>query len=515
MRPGAAAIGACWGWRRGVATALAGLVAGLALAAPAAAEPLDGKVQAALTRARLGTARVGVSVLDLQTGRLLADISANPGDGTFIPASNLKLLTSGAAMLALGKDFEFETQLIHDPAEGRIIVKGAGDPALADPYLLDKMKLGVDAFVDKLVESVKRAGVTGVREVVVDDSIFDRVRVHPDWPADQLSRAYCAPVSGMNFHANVLGVYVTPGAGGGEPGVRTEPSGGWITMRKAARTVREGNTEVWLEREGDGRDPFVFKLHGTVKNAITQPVQVTVADPALMFAKVLADRLAHSGVGAGISARTLDAGESVYGAGQRVVAAVKTPLSVALERCNVDSENLYAESLLKRAAHDVTGQAGSWASGTAVVRMQVRDRLGAELAGRLTLADGCGLSRSNRVTPELMTRWLGVMASGESGDAFVRSLPIAGEEGTLRKRFRGAKLKNEIRAKSGYIREVRTLSGYVTNIATGRRVAFSVLVNNVPGGADARAKEFHEDVVEVVDEWLAGKGQEVSTGGRE
>ena len=76
------------------------------------------------------------------------------------------------------------------------------------------------------------------------------------------------------------------------------------------------------------------------------------------------------------------------------------------------------------------------------------------------------------------------------------------KEGTLSHRFKGSKLHNEVRAKSGYIREVRTLSGYVTNPGTGRRVAFSVLVNNVPSGADVRAKEFHEAVVEAVDQWL-------------
>jgi D-alanyl-D-alanine carboxypeptidase/D-alanyl-D-alanine-endopeptidase (penicillin-binding protein 4) len=472
-----------------------------------------------------------VSVLDVGTGKTLVSLDVGGQDGTFIPASNLKLLTSGAALLALGKGFEYETQLIHDPARGRIIVKGAGDPALADPYLLDKMHIGVDAFVDKLVESVKAAGVTGVREVVVDDSVFDREHVHPDWPADQLSRAYCAPVSGANFHANVLNVYVSPGSGpNAEPGTKTEPGGPWITLRKAARTVKEGSTEVWLEREGGAADPFVFKLHGTVKGAITQPVQVTVSEPALMLGRVLADRLAKAGVGESVTARLVSPGESLYGAPataeapgggvlpagaprggpaatQRVVAAVKTPLGVVLERCNVDSENLYAESLLKLAAHAVTGQPGSWAGGTAVVRMQVRDRLGAELASKLTLSDGSGLSRGNRVTPEIMTRWLKVMSDSDAGDEFVRSLPVAGQEGTLRKRFRGARLKNEIRAKSGYIREVRTLSGYVTS-ASGRRVAFSVLVNNVPSGADARAKEFHEDVVEAVDAWLAGEGRE-------
>jgi D-alanyl-D-alanine carboxypeptidase/D-alanyl-D-alanine-endopeptidase (penicillin-binding protein 4) len=140
--------------------------------------------------------------------------------------------------------------------------------------------------------------------------------------------------------------------------------------------------------------------------------------------------------------------------------------------------------------------------------MQIKDKLGAEAAGSggLILADGSGLSRNNRITPEIMTRWLRALAAEPGSESFISSLALAGEEGTLRKRFHGVKLHNEVRAKSGYIREVRTLSGYVSNSA-GRRIAFSVLVNNVPSGADGSAKQFHEAVVEAVDQYLFERGK--------
>lgn len=476
---------------------------------------LERRVQSVLSQARLGTARVGVSIVDVATGRELVDIQTNAGagraganqplsPGSFVPASNLKLLSSGAALAVLGKDFEFQTKFIWDGADsGRLIVRGSGDPAFADPDLLDKMRLGVDQFVDRLVDSMKAAGVSGVKEIVLDDRVFDREYVNPEWPTEQLSRPYCAQVNGLNFHANLLNVYVTPGASvGSEPGVRTEPSGSWLQMKRLAKTVKEGNTEVWLDR--DAGTAFGFRVHGTVRTALTEPVQVTVNEPSLMLGRVLADRLMRSGLGTGIQARLIAPDEELYATAdrQKVVALVKTPISVVLERCNVDSDNLYAESLLKLAGHTVTKQPGSWSNGASVVRMQLRDKLGADIAGSLVLSDGSGLARSNRVTPTMLAKWLAEMAKESSGPLFVRSLALAGEEGTLRRRFRGSKLKNEIRAKSGYIREVRTLSGYVTHEASGQRIAFSVLVNNVPAGADQRAKEFHENVVEAVDQWL-------------
>jgi D-alanyl-D-alanine carboxypeptidase/D-alanyl-D-alanine-endopeptidase (penicillin-binding protein 4) len=488
----------------------AALVVGL-MAAGARGESLKAKVTNALAAARLGTAHVGVSILDCSTGQELVTLSSGAAKtGTsegFIPASNLKLLTSGAAFMVLGKDFEFQTKVIADG--DRLIVVGAGDPAFAEPVLLDQMHMGVDQFVDKLVEAVRGANLPGFKEVIVDDRIFDRQYVHPDWPKEQLTRSYCAEVSGLNFHANVLSVYVSPGSGANSDAVaRTEPSGSWITLRKQARTVKEGNTEVWVEREAGGAtgDPFCFKLHGSVRSTLTEPVQVTVDQPGLMFAKVLADRATKGGLsanGSAITGRLVSGDETLTteGSTQRVLTVVRTPIAVALERCNVDSENLYAESFCKLLGNKVTGQPGTWASGTAVVRMQIKDKVGAEAAAQLVLADGSGLSRNNRITPGVMTRWLRVLSEAPDGDVFVKSLALAGAEGTLKKRFKGVKLHNEVRAKSGYIRGVRTLSGYVTD-AAGKRVAFSVLVDNVPGDGDARAKEFHEAVVEAVDQYM-------------
>ncbi len=485
-----------------------------AFAGGACGQTLEKRVENALAQARLGSAHVGVSVLDLSTGQQLVRLSAGNGEAGFTPASNLKLFTSGAAFLVLGKDFEYQTKIVVDG--DRLIVVGAGDPGFGEPKLLDAMHLGVDQFVDRLVDSVKKAGVSGIREIVVDDRVFDRDYVHPDWPKEQLSRAYCAEVSGLNFHANLLNVYVTPGgSANAEAGSRTEPSGSWITITRLARTVKEGNTEVWLEREpANGGDAFRFKLHGTVKSALTEPIAVTVDQPGLFFGRALADRATKAGLGAsgkGITARLVSPDETLAAAAEseKVVAVVRTPLSVALERCNVDSENLYAESFCKLIGHKVTGQPGTWGSGTAVVRMQVKEHLGADAAASLVLADGSGLSRNNRITPDVMTRWLKTLSEAANGEVFVQSLAVAGEEGTLRKRFKGAKLHNEVRAKSGYIREVRTLSGYVTNAATGKRVAFSVLCDNLPSGTDQRAKEFHEQVVEAVDAWLYERCKDV------
>ncbi|HPO93711.1 MAG TPA: D-alanyl-D-alanine carboxypeptidase/D-alanyl-D-alanine-endopeptidase [Phycisphaerales bacterium] len=468
----------------------------------------------AIAAARLSPGRVGVSVRDCGTNDELVLVQPQSDeDRQFIPASNLKLITSGVAMLALGADYEFKTTLV---VQGnRLIIRASGDPALADPVLLEKLGVTTDQFVSTLANSIVAAGSQRIDEVIIDDRVFDRQLVHPDWPADQLSRAYCAPVSGLNFHANILDVYASPAGRIGEaPVVRTDPSAPWLEIdRRNARTVSEGNTQLWIQH---GATPTKFLLHGSVRAAIKEPVQVTLKDPGLLFGQLLADALVKRNVGgrAGSDGRATqpvvrfaEAGENLSApAGmERVVALVRTPLSVVMERCNVDSDNLYAECMLKAAANKLTGQPGSWSNGTAAVRMMIKDRLGPEAASSLIMADGSGLSRNNRVTASLMTRWLSEMSSSPSGELFVDSLAVAGEEGTVKTRFRKSKLETEVRAKSGYIRQVRTLSGFLTEPSTRRRLAFSILVNEVPSGADQRAKDMHERIVELLDTYLASQ----------
>lgn len=482
---------------------------------PISADKLRRQINDAIAAARLSGASVGVSVRDCASNNEILLIQPQSAEQRqFIPASNLKLITSGVALLALGNDYEFRTSIVLQG--NRLIIRGSGDPAMADPALLEGLGVSCEQFIDTLVTSITNAGAQRVDEVILDDRVFDRTAVHPDWPADQLSRAYCAPVSGLNFHANILNLFASPASRIGDPPVvRTEPSAPWIEVdRRNARTVGEGNTKVWVQH---GTTPTRFALYGSVRAAIKEPVQVTLLDPGMIFGRLLAEGLARRNLGARPGAdgratapviRYAEPAENLAVApGQeRTVAVIRTPIDVVLERCNVDSENLYAESLLKAAANKLTGQPGSWSNGTAAVRMMMKDRLGPESAASLVMADGSGLSRNNRVTVSLMTRWLAEVADdAKNGETFVQSLALAGEEGTVRTRFKKAHLDNEVRAKSGYIREVRTLSGYLTEPTSRRRLSFSVMVNDVPADAHQRAKDLHEQIVELIDTWLASQ----------
>lgn len=482
--------------RRWCAIGVCALVSGLAASPRAIAAPLDREVSTTFSNAKLGQAAVGVCVMDTQTGEVLASMNERQ---SFVPASNLKLLTSGAALMVLGKDYQFRTKLMI--VGDKLVIQGAGDPGLADPKLLDEMKVSLDALLEQLAGQVAKSGAKNIKEIVVDDRIFDRDSIHPSWPKDQLNQWYAAEVSGLNFYTNCLEVYAQRGTkAGAPPAIRTVPSAPWIEILNKARTIDEGQTALGATRDGESTR---FTLAGTVRATLDEPIEVTVHEPGLIFARLMADRLVSMGVMASAApvVRLAQDGEQL--AEGRTVSIISTKLPTALQRCNVDSQNLYAECLLKAIGHAVTGQPGSWSNGSTVLRMTIKEQLGVD-SGETVIADGSGLSKDNRVTPYLMASWLSHMAKNKDlAETFVASMADA-DEGRLATRFKDRKLRNTVHAKTGYIKNVLCLSGYVTSPKTGRRLAFSVLVNNFNEGTSAgKVKEFHEDVVAIADRWLA------------
>lgn len=496
--------------RREVLAALAGILWLTDLAV--AQRELDSRVHSLLTSSKIVNAKVGVSVRDLNTGTELVDINA---DTALMPASNMKLLTSGTALLVLGPDFTFKTELIIDGSPGaeRLVIKGSGDPALADPVLLERMepKLTVEGLLEALAGAVKRAGITSISEVVVDDRVFDRNWIHPSWPKDQLDKWYCAPICGANFHTNVLSAFPAPsGEGPGRPPVMTlEPAAPWLDIENKARTIDNGKNSVWLGRASEGNH---FTLFGEVRQPSRQPIEITLSDLPVFTGQVIAAELAKQGVQVGkstgrdsaiSSVRMIEPSDTYSG---RTVAIVSTHMPDVLDRCNGDSHNLYAEALIKRIGREVTGEPGSWTNGSSVVRMTLTQsaRVGPKYAATTVVADGSGLSRENRVAPATFTRWLDeLQRDPRIRDEFMSSLASVDKRGSIRRRFQDVKLSCELYAKTGTIDGVRCLSGYMIEPTANRRVAFSIMVNDIKESEALEALGFHERVVVAIDRALA------------
>ncbi|MHC4976385.1 MAG: D-alanyl-D-alanine carboxypeptidase/D-alanyl-D-alanine endopeptidase [Planctomycetota bacterium] len=472
--------------------ALAGVLA-LGSSLSSLAQDLEGAIESLLNGSPINTTTFGIQIIDTRNHAILAELNAS---GSLIPASNMKLLTSVSALHVLGEDFAFRTEIHRSGSTIHII--GSGDPALADGELLARMNMEQGDIIDSWIEALRKTDLEGVDEIVLDDRIFDMMLVHPDWPTDQLNRWYCAQVSGLNYHTNTISVYSTPRAPGRAPTIETIPGAGWLRLANNGRSVNTGANTVWVSRK---LGTNTMTLHGNVRWSTSAPIPVAIHEPALMLGRLVQDACEEAGLGAPQVRRARPNEDLPDG---EIVAVVRTPMHVVLERCNVDSHNLYAESLFKRMGHDVTGQPGSWDTGAAVVRMAMGELLGPADASSVHIADGSGMSRQNRVSPEVMTHLLdNAWNSDDLRVPLVESLPIGGATGTLETRFRSVDLENTVRAKSGYLNGVSNLSGYVIDPQTQHAVAFSIMVNDIPSTLPIRrVKLFHEQVVRIIDEWL-------------
>ena len=462
-----------------------------ALAASPAVAGLQDDIAAAVTQAGFSSRTVSVAVRACEGGELVAGISSSTPR---IPASNQKLVTSGMAARILGADFRFETRLLQRGDD--LIVAGDGDPGLADDALLEGMEQsgGGDVTATDLLDiwtaAAAEAGVRHVETLIIDDRVFDRTWRPGGWPRDQLHRRYCAPVAGVNFSCNTMSFRPTP-SGGGVDTSDAWPDWGGVTVINQLKQGRKGrDTHVIHGSHQPGRGGIV--LTGTVVEPTGTAVEIAVEEPPLHFGMLLAERLLARGIT--VDGVRLASDADPPAAGRLVAPPIVTSLETVMRRCNHDSYNLYADAMFKRLAHETTGRAGSWKDAARIVTRSVEQIVGPETG--LTVVDGSGMSRLNTISARAMTQWLCSFDPAHPDDAFfIDSISRPGE-GKMRTRFRDVDLHgSEVRAKSGYLRSVYALSGYVT-CAGGERFAFSILINDPP--ARTKAKKLQDRIVGLV-----------------
>ncbi|HVT89040.1 MAG TPA: D-alanyl-D-alanine carboxypeptidase/D-alanyl-D-alanine-endopeptidase [Tepidisphaeraceae bacterium] len=414
-----------------------------------------------------------------------------------IPASNLKLITTAAAINQLGAGFQFKTTLAARGPDIAII--GDGDPTLGDAELLKKLGWGTDTVFKAWAEMLRQRGIVHVRDVYVDDSIFEQNFAHPNWSADQAHKRYQAQVAGLNFNANCLDFYLRTTGQNQVVDFRVDPPTHFAAI--ANDCITGGRNAVWLSRQL-GSNSIVLRGETNVSNDV--PVSVTIDDPPMFAGTFFAETLEANGISVTgkverdrtIRAAIASKGPATNPAGAWVPAAIHTtPLSTVLARANKDSMNLYAESMCKRVGASTTGQPGSWENGTAAVGDMLK-KLGIP-STEFNLDDGCGLSKKNNISPNAVVRVLEHQFHSKDWPVYLASLSVGGMDGTLENRFRDSDLKGRVFGKSGYVAGVRSLSGYVKT-RDSQWFAFSILMNNL-GEGEAQAKVIQERIVQAVD----------------
>ena len=435
----------------------------------------------------------GMEVAELPSGRVLYERQA---DHLFIPASNMKLFTTAAALEKLGPGYVFRTTVESDvapDAQGRVAnlyLVGRGDPNLGSrtfPYTYHGPRQPADQFLQDLAGQVQAHGVREVTgPLIADDSYFLWEPFAPNWAADDLQWGYGAPVTALAFNDNALTLRIKPGAKAGDSAaVSLEPVADYFQLRKRVETSAPG-TDKRL---------FVERLPGTMQldvwgqipvDATDETDTVAILNPPQLLAELFRQALEARGVvvKGPVEVRHTTRWEGAYllnpfpksQARQVLAEHDSPPLSEVIKVINKESQNLHAEMLLRTLGQVVKNY------GSLTVGLEALNAFTTEVgvpAGETYFSDGSGLSREDLVAPHALVELLLHMASSPNFAAYFASLPVAGADGTLAHRLEGEPVRGKIHAKTGSEEHVNTLSGYM-DLPSGKRLAFSVLANNHP-----------------------------------
>lgn len=471
------------------------------------AQTLQQKVDQAVKAEPLKGAVVGVMVQDV-AGHVLA--SREPGR-RMVPASNLKLVTTGTALHALGPDFRFETGIgytgtVEDGTlHGDVYIIGGGDPTIG---VVDTVAVKPDALFWRWKSMLKDAGISRIDgRIIGDGRAYEGHLENTTWGYDDTGTYYGAGCNALSFYENAIDYLVSAGAEG-EPVKVTQrhPETPWIHFSNRTMTAPKGTGNSLYLYTTD-LAPYA-ELRGTY-SIDRKPKVEHFANKygALTCAFYFWQNLRDTGWDISGGYADIDRGGYVRGADFVPAYKAGTPqvlgqstspvLSRIVRQTNVLSDNFYAEAIFRQMGEKASGIAVYDSCRVAVYDV-LEDLMESDLAG-IRLEDGSGLSRLNSASPAFFVSFLRSMTRSRGFEAFLASFPQPGE-GTLSTLLPKlpADQKSRIRVKSGSMDGVLCYSGYILDETGKPACIFSLMVN----GATAKTAALRETLGDLIEAML-------------
>ena len=416
-----------------------------------------------------------VQIIDSK-GNLIENLN---GDKLIRPASNLKLLTSGALLSRLGPDFYFETTLYGRGAQvdhiwvGDLVIEGDGDPSIDGNFYNDDPFHVFEKWVDTLISR----GITRVDgDIIGFDGLYDQVPYPRGWEWDDLSYYYAPEINALSFNSNVVNLEVKAvGPVGSKPQITWSPFNTPYVEFINEQIITPGDTrydESYRRILGTN----TILLRSTLPQGYIETEPLTVLNPSTYFL----DTFVRYMESRGIEVQGSIIVESDYyqwsDEGLETIDIHRSvPLYRLIERLNQESDNFYTEMLTKKMGHLENNVQGTTELGLEAL-MQFMAEMKFDTSA-VTLRDGSGMAPATLLNVSDFNRYLYLIRGYDYFPYLYNSMAVAGENGTLENRFRNSSLRGRFVGKTGFVSGVRALSGYLKT-ASDDTLTITIVTNN-------------------------------------
>ena len=447
---------------------------------------LQARIEALAADATFSQSVVGICACTAD-GSLLAGINE---EMMLVPASNMKLISTGAALHALGPGYRYETKIgytgsISDGTlHGNLYIIGGGDPTTASK---DSIAMPVEATFAEWESLVRETGIRRIEgRIIGDGRHFEEMAEEPSWLWSDIGTYYGTGTTGLMFYENMMSFSVAAGPEPGAPvNIRPHyPDTPWMEFRYACTTGKPGTGDRLYMYTSDLAP--IAEIRGTFGvDRAKKRVDCSNKFPEYTCAHHFRTYLKKKGIicTEGAADFRLETGWMTDAPDTEEVKIIGSTFSPALDRIvfetNHASNNLFAETLLRTLGKEMHGSA-CYDSAYVAMNDILKDLCLGTSKG-IRIQDGSGLSRQNLVSPEFMCRFLGAMTDSPHFGTYLHSLPSPGGNGTLSYNMKNypASTRNRIKVKSGSMNGVRCYSGYILpSTPDGETVIFSIMTNN-------------------------------------
>ncbi|MDZ7766320.1 MAG: D-alanyl-D-alanine carboxypeptidase/D-alanyl-D-alanine-endopeptidase [Melioribacteraceae bacterium] len=446
-------------------------------------QSLSDKIDAALEDSLFSVSLISINVYDLTANKSLYRKNEKL---LLRPASNLKLFTNAAALYYLDDDINFTTpffiegELIDSVLNGNLYVKGGFDPLFT-----------VNDF-DSVVNQLKSIGIKNITgNFFYDVSNIDSLYFGKGWMWDDNSYSFMPYLSSLCINKNSVKVYFEPSKIGDPAVVELNPISDYYSVTNNLFTTIEDTSNIKIERDWLGNKNHVILSGDISYSKRPDSTSLNIINPPEFFANLFVNKLTENGIvleGEILSKPVLAITDTLM--------TVKRNMMDVITETNRESDNLSAEMLLRKISYE-----NSKGSASAKKGLRYIDSLIVELGFKpktFVFADGSGLSHYNLISTELVIELLKFMYYDEPeiyGKIF-ETLPTAGVDGTLKYRMKFGNAYKNVKAKTGTISGVSTLSGYLT-AANNHLIAFSIFIQNYSGSAK-RARQIQDNICNIL-----------------